>query len=129
MLRFQTGKIRALKMVSHDLKSPIQSMDRLTYEVGSTVEVKKADTNEQTDCGSGVNVATAPWVLANFRNGYRVLLVEFTAKDIAAIPVGSDGKFRVYKCKVVREVKPEELGIQADGRDLELEPAADKAKS
>jgi hypothetical protein len=31
------------------------------------------------------------------------LVVEFTAKDIAAIPVG-DGKFRVSKVKVVREI-------------------------
>ena len=125
-LRFQTGKIRAFKMVDKDLRSPIQSGGKLTYEIGSTIEVKDADTDEHTDCGAGVNVATAPWVLANFREGRRILLVEFTAKDIAAIPVASDGKFRLHKCKVVREVKPEELGIDSTGRDLIDETEGDR---
>jgi hypothetical protein len=39
-----------------------------------------------------------------------VMLVEFTAKDIASIPLGTDGKFRLHKCKVVRELTKKELG-------------------
>ena len=37
------------------------------------------------------------------REGFRILIVEFTAKDIAAIPTGTDGKFRLHRCKVVAE--------------------------
>jgi hypothetical protein len=41
-----------------------------------------------------------------------VLVVEFTAKDIAAIPNG-DGKFRLHRCRVVGEKKidPVALGL------------------
>ena len=121
MLQFQTGKIRAFKMVDADLTSPIQYKSKLTYEIGATLKVKEANTDPNADCGAGINVATAPWILNNWRDGRRVLLVEFAAKDIAAIPTNSDGKFRVSKCKVVREVSPEELGISADGTDLDTE--------
>ena len=126
LLRFQTGKIRAFKLVDSDLRSPIQSGGKITYEIGGTVKVEDADVDEHTDCGAGINVATAPWVLANFRQSRRILLVEFTAKDIAAIPVAPDGKFRLHKCKVVREVKPEELGIDSTGRDLIDETEGDR---
>ena len=102
MLLDQVGKIRAYKLVDSEYRSPIQSSGKLTYEIGSTVEAK-ADTNPTVHCGAGVNVATLPWCLKNWHPGYRVLVVEFTAKDIAAIPVG-DGKFRVSKCRVVREI-------------------------
>jgi hypothetical protein len=98
----QIGKIRAYKLVTAGFKSPINSA-QLTYEIGSTVEAE-ADTDETQPCSNGVNVATLPWCLRNWRSGHRVLLVEFTAKDIAAIPHGTDGKFRVHKVKVIREV-------------------------
>jgi hypothetical protein len=40
-----------------------------------------------------------------------VFVVEHTAADIAAIPIGSDGKYRVRRCTVVAEKTLEELGI------------------
>jgi hypothetical protein len=43
------------------------------------------------------------WCLKNHIDGYRVLIVEFTAADIAAIPIATDGKFRLHRCKVVGE--------------------------
>lgn len=46
---------------------------------------------------------------AAHREGYRVLLVEFSARDIAVIPTATDGKFRVHKCKVIREVDLEPI--------------------
>jgi hypothetical protein len=98
----QVGKIRAYKLVTADLESPIRGK-QLTYEIGSTVEAD-ASTDESEQCGPGVNIATLPWCLRNWRTGHRVLLVEFTAKDIAAIPHGTDGKFRVHKAKVIREI-------------------------
>jgi len=51
--------------------------------------------------------------------GRRILVAEFTATDIAAIPVGSDGKFRVFRCRIVAEKTLAELG---------LEPKAEAAK-
>jgi hypothetical protein len=41
----------------------------------------------------------------------RILVVEHTAKDIACIPLGTDGKYRVSKCKVVAEKDLKELGL------------------
>lgn len=117
ILAYQTGKIRAFKLVDSDLRSPMQRNGKITYEIGSIAECAKANTNQSKQCAAGLNVATAPWVLANFRPGHRIVLIEFTAKDLAAIPIG-DGKFRLRRCKVIREVKPEEFGIDADGRDL-----------
>lgn len=50
-------------------------------------------------------------LLKEWRTGYRILVVEFTAADIAAIPVASDGKFRVHRCTVVAEKSLEEVGL------------------
>ena len=63
-----------------------------------------ADTNEREQCAAGINVASLDWCLREWKEGYRVLLVDFEAKDIACIPIGSDGKFRLYRCEVVGEV-------------------------
>ena len=103
----QVGPIRAYKLVDSEYQSPIQSSGKLTYRVGETVEAK-ANTDSRVDCGAGVNVATLPWCLSNWRSGYRILVCEFKRSDIAAIPVG-DGKFRVGKCKVVREIDQEQI--------------------
>ena len=118
----QVGPIRAYKLVDSEYRSPIQSSGKLTYRVGETVEAT-ANTDSRVDCGAGVNLATLPWCLSNWRSGYRVLVVEFRKADIAAIPVG-DGKFRVGKCKVVREIDQDQiyewLGLTPDT------PAGDK---
>lgn len=99
----QVGKIRAYKLVDADGRSPIQSTGKLTYVKGETVECKKANTDPAAACAAGINVATLDWCLREWLTGRRILVVEFTAKDIAAIPHGSDGKFRVHRCKVVGE--------------------------
>ena len=110
MLVDQVGKIRAYKLVDAKGRSPMQSSGKLTYRKGETVETEaNADPNLQ--CGAGINVASLDWCLREWRSGWRVLVVEFTAKDIAAIPTGTDGKFRVTRCKVVGEKSPAELGL------------------
>ena len=114
LLREQVGKIRAYKLVTADLKSPIHSENPITYEIGSTVQAE-ADTNEAKDCGAGINLATLPWCLNEHRDGRRILVCEFTAKDIAAIP-NADGKFRVHKAKVVKELDLTEL-FEREARD------------
>ena len=114
LLREQVGKIRAYKLVTADLKSPIQTDSPITYEIGSIVQAE-ADTDEARDCGAGINLATLPWCLNEHREGRRILVCEFTAKDIAAIP-NADGKFRVHKAKVVKELDLTEL-FEREARD------------
>ena len=112
MLLDQPGAIRAYKLVSADYGSPIQTDHRLIYKVGKTLKVAKPNTAPTVLCGAGINVATLPWVMREWSEGKRILLVEFTAADIAAIPVG-DGKFRVRKVTVIRELDLVELGLVA----------------
>jgi uncharacterized protein YjbI with pentapeptide repeats len=105
----QPEKIRAYKLVDAEYQSPMQSSPKLTYSIGSVVEVKKADTSD-VDCSAGVNVATLDWCLRERKEGWRVMLVEFEAKDIASIPLGTNGKFRLYRCTVIKELTKKELG-------------------
>ncbi len=104
----QPGKLRAYKLVGKDLQSPmaaINGFQPIKYAVGKFYEVKNADKNEDELCSSGINVATLDWCLKEWKEGWRLLLLEFNAKDIAAIPTNTDGKFRVRKAKVVKELK------------------------
>ena len=73
------------------------------------VEVKDADTDERDTCSRGINVATLQWCLKYSAAAWPFLLVEFKACDIAAIPHASDGKFRLHRCKVLRQVTKTEL--------------------
>ena len=73
--------------------------------------MKEANTDEQEQCGAGINLADLPWCIKEWQKGYRILLAEFTAKNIACIPWGTDGKFRVFRCKIVGEKNLKELGL------------------
>ena len=107
MLRDQVGKIRAYKLTKPDGTGT--TYKGLTYKVGETVEVEDADTDPDNHCGAGVNLATLPWCLREWRPGRRIFVCEFAAKDIAVIPTATDGKFRVHRCKVVREIPAEQI--------------------
>ena len=109
MLLDQVGKIRAYKLTTADGYSPMRG--RLHYPLGGVVEVKDANTDVTELCASGVNVATLDWCLKEWKTGWRIMVVEFTAKDIACIPTSSDGKFRLHRCKVVGEKDLVELGL------------------
>ena len=110
ILADQVGKVRAYKLVTAEGVGPYNG--GITYEKGKTYEVPDADTDPLNDCGAGINLATLPWCIANWSPGYRILVAEFTAEDIAAIPL-SDGKFRVKKAKIVGEKDCAELGLGA----------------
>ena len=112
MLREQPGAIRAYKLVDAAYRSPIQSTGKLVYAVGATVEVETVEPDDTVQCGAGVNLATLPWCIREWQPGRRILVVEFTAADIVAIPVG-DGKFRVRRCTVIRELDLVEIGLVA----------------
>ena len=87
-------------------------MGEVTYVVGKSYEVSNANTDEDEECGAGINVATLNWCISNHKQGYRIFIVEFTADDIAAIPIATDGKFRIFRCKVVGEKNLKEIGVE-----------------
>ena len=108
ILQDQVGKIRAYKLTKEDGTGPYYPS--IKYEVGKTYS-EKSDCNEQKQCGEGISLATLDWCIKEFKPGYRIFIAEFTSKDIACIPIGSDGKFRVKKCKIVAEKDLKELGL------------------
>jgi hypothetical protein len=101
MLLDQPGKIRAYKLVTEKGVGPLNG--GITYEIGEHYEVADANTDAAQHCAAGINVATLDWCLTKWHPGYRVLIVEFTAADIACIPTATDGKFRLFRCDVVAE--------------------------
>jgi len=107
----QPGLMRYYKLVDKNNEGIYNG--GLKYEIGKTVEVVNANIDIWKSCGAGINLATFDWCLREWRRGYKILICEFTAKDIAAIPVAGDGKFRVHRCKVVGEKKiPKETRTQ-----------------
>lgn len=115
LLLDQPGKIRAYKIVNADGESiyaRLNGQRPIRYLIGETYEVANANGDTIEHCGAGINVATLPWCLKEWRPGYRVFVVEFTKEDIAAIP-SADGKFRLHRCKVVaeKEIDPVALGL------------------
>ena len=94
-----TGTIRGYKLVNGAMEGPMNGGIR--YAIGESFEVKDACVDEFTQCGAGINLASLDWVCREWRPGYKILIAEFEKADIASIPVASDGKFRVFRCKIV----------------------------
>jgi hypothetical protein len=109
MLYDQIGKIRAYKIINN-LDEGIYN-GGLKYIIGNTVSVKDWDENPNNQCGKGISLATLDWCINVWRKGYKILLCEFTSRDIVAIPTNTDGKFRVKKCKVIREINLKEISL------------------
>src|SRR3990172_2534476 len=101
ILLHQPGKIRAFKLVNEAGEGPF--LGGIKYEVGQTYEFLEADTKDTAQCGQGINLCTLDWAIREYRPGYRILIAEFTREDIAAIPRGHEGKFRVFRCTIVGE--------------------------
>ena len=115
-LYLQVGAIRAFKLVKADGYGSYYSNGD-PYEVGKSYEVDDADTDEAQQCARGLNVATLDWVCRGWKPGQRILLVEHKHADIAAIPIASDGKYRVHRLKVVRELDPADFGLGVENED------------
>ena len=109
MLLDQPGKIRAYKLVTKDGVGPFNG--GITYKIGKDYEVKDANTDISEQCAAGINLATLDWCIKEWKDGYRILIAEFTVKDIAAIPTANDGKFRVHRCRIVGEKDLVEIGL------------------
>ena len=106
----QPGIIRAYKIVNSKNEGIYNT--GLVYKIGESVEIKDADTDELKDCGKGINLATLDWCIKEYKKGYKILIAEFTKEDIACIPIGSNGKFRVFRCKTIGEKNLKEIGIK-----------------
>jgi len=109
ILADQPGAIRAYKLVTAAGVGPIRG--GIHYEIGGTYEVTDANPDASVACAAGINVASLDWCIKEWQEGYRILLVEFTAADIACIPIGSDGKFRLHRCTVVGEKELAAIGL------------------
>ena len=108
MLLDQPGKIRAYKLVTSDLTGP--HYPGLKYEIGAELSCE-ADPDETASCSHGLNIATLDWCMREWSEGSRILIVEHEAKDIACIPLGSDGKYRVRKLTVIAEKDLKQIGL------------------
>jgi len=110
ILKDQPEKIVAYKLVNSENVGPFNG--GIIYEIGKTYTEKEANTDEYEQCAQGINLATLDWCIMEWKKGYKILMVEFTKEQIAAIPIGSDGKFRVYGCKIIGEKNLKELGLE-----------------
>lgn len=94
--------LHAYKLTKKNGEGPFNG--GIIFNVGQEYEQLDADCDENEGCGKGINIATLDWCLKEWRQSYKIFVVSFQKSDIAAIPIGSDGKFRVKKCKIVREI-------------------------
>ena len=107
----QHDPLVAYKLVAADGVGPFNG--GITYTIGQSYEEPNANTNERAHCGAGINLASLDWCLRYYRPGFRILIAEFHKADIAAIPIGSDGKFRVHRCRIVGEKQLSDVGLEA----------------
>ena len=112
ILQDQVGEIRAYKLTKPDGTGPYYP--EIKYEVGENYSVEQANCDETIQCAAGISLATLDWCLKEYKPGYRIFVAEFRNKDIACVPVGSDGKFRVHRCKIVAEKDLKEFGIETN---------------
>jgi len=113
ILADQVGPIRAYKLVTRDYTGPTKP--GLYYRVGDVLEDVEAETDPLISCARGVNLATLDWVIREWKETYRIMLVEFDRSQLACIPTATDGKFRVTGCRVLKEIDLVVLGlVEAD---------------
>jgi len=97
----QVGPIRAYKLVTGAFVGAF--FGGIKYQLDQVYEVSEPNCDPSQQCGAGINLATLDWCLREWRDGYRILIAEFTAADIACVPTATDGKFRVRRCRIVGE--------------------------
>jgi len=128
LLKFQPAetKLRAWKYLRNGL-SPYREV---AYAVGKVYSVKEYSGDERILCDAGLNVATLDWCLADSvgKDAVEFLEVEFKAGDIIAVPLATDGKFRVRKLKVLRKItRGQAQGILSKQLAPLLQPAKKEA--
>ena len=100
----------AYKLVTEDYTGPFYPS--IEYLVGTEVSVEKWNDDPTQECGSGINLATLDWVIREWNDGYRILQVECYPAEGICVPNNSDGKFRVKRCNVLKEMDLVELGLK-----------------
>ena len=82
------------------------------YEIGKKVASNGFDDNPEEHCGKGIHISHKSWALDYGRNWEDLALLEVRVKikDIL-LPKYSDGKVRVPKAEIIREVPLEECGL------------------
>ena len=122
MLLDQPGKIRAYKLVNENFEGPYYGGIKYTKSKKAVVCDGDANCDERADCGAGISLATLDWCMKEWKPGYHILVAEFKASDIAAIPTATDGKFRVKTCVIVGMKDLEEIGLVAPAEKAEVTP-------
>ena len=94
------GTARAYKVVTKDGVGPFQG--GINYLDSDTFSVPEVDPDVSVHCSTGIHLATFRWCLDNKSNDNRLFMFSFNVKD-SVCPIGSDGKFRVRKCRKIGE--------------------------
>lgn len=93
--------VQAYKYVTFWGWSPMHTGKKIWYIPGRKIVELDASTDKMDDCAKGINVATWNWCARAMRSDSRIIKVHFRIKDIAVIPRSTDGKFRVFRCRVM----------------------------
>ena len=83
------------------------------YIIGGLITEPNCNTDVDENCGKSIHVYTRSRVALDYGGGWSdlaILALEVEIKDII-IPINSDGKVRVPKAKVIREVPLSECGL------------------
>ncbi len=97
------GKARAYKLITQKGEGPFNG--GLNYLNTKIFSIDNINTDCNQQCGAGINLAIFAWCIHNRQsNSNRLLLMEFDCSlDNLVCPIGTDGKFRVKKCKKIGE--------------------------
>ena len=106
----QPGPVRAYKLVNENGEGPFNGgINYLNLKVDQ-FSVPSVDTDENKLCAPGIHLATLDWCMHEWKQGYRILIMEFIAADLC-VPTATDGKFRVRACRRVGEKDLKEIGL------------------
>ena len=108
------GKLAILYKAVHKQGSEYVSNYDSTFKyiIGGLITEPKCNTDVDENCGKGIHVSHLNWALDYGRDwsDLAILALEVEIKDII-MPIDSDGKVRVPKAKVIREVPLSECGL------------------
>ena len=107
MLKWQSGTIRAFKIINNQDEGIHRG--GVKYVIDQSVIEPNANISPTEHCAAGINVASLDWCLKEYRTGHKIIVVEFCAEDISSIPIGTDGKLRLFRCKVLFQIPTDDI--------------------
>jgi hypothetical protein len=99
------------KAVHHDSNGCYCSNfdDSFTYKIGEVVSISEIESNRNETCGCGIHVAPFSYAKEFGKYWHDIAILELEVNmDEILIPYWSDGKVRVSKARVIREVSEDE---------------------